>query len=88
MHGLRCSPCLILILFFTGITFTVAENIPLESSTVKGKNSLYGSFVPTTALLDFHSEDLQCLKECFRRNQMGSVGFEIIQEQCEQECHL
>ncbi len=43
---------------------------------------------PRSQLYRVSPVDPQCVDDCMRRNQMHSVGFEVIQRQCLQECDI
>jgi len=90
MRGSRFFASIFLILSFTYATFIIAGDTQLGSDTIQGKEPLSGSSAQNTplALFAVQPEDTKCVDDCFRRNQMGSVGFEIIQDQCERECNL
>ncbi len=81
--------CLILVTLFIRATFVPAEGVGLlEPIEVKGKEPISGKVGQNSSfpLVGVQPKDSQCIEECIRRNQMASVGFEIIQQQCRQEC--
>lgn len=69
---LKMSPLVMGVLIFICVDFAVAED---SQSTLP-------------AITSSQPENQKCIAQCLRRNQMGSVGFEIIQEQCRKECRF
>ena len=65
-----------------------AEDNQLKDPPLKGKEALYGGGNQSIyfALEDAQPETLKCIDECIRRNQMASVGFAMIEEQCKSGC--
>ncbi|MBM9520849.1 HEAT repeat domain-containing protein [Desulforhopalus vacuolatus] len=79
---------LMLLLIFTNLLCAVAD--PAEKSKMMGKDSIYGDSRPNRfpAISVDSFGNLNCLEKCMQRNKMASVGFEAIQEQCQQSCDL
>jgi hypothetical protein len=79
---------LILLALLSSTTSVVAKDVSSRGNqTARGKESIatglgQNSFLP---LVEVQPENSKCLDDCFRRNQMVSVGFEIIKQQCRLE---
>lgn len=90
MHLSKLSSSVTLILLLVGTAIVFAGNNQLEDQDVKGKEALYEGAEQDNYLAVFEvpPEEMKCIDVCMRNNQMASVGFSIIADQCESECHL
>lgn len=88
---MNSMPGMLLMLFFTCLmSNSVAADNQHASGLLKGKEPIYDNSGNNTSfpVIDIQPVNTQCLEKCIRRNQMASVGFHVIQEQCRRECDL
>jgi len=90
MHVYKHFPAIISMLCLICATLGSASDYPQENDKVSGKDPLYDYSSPNSLLGDLGnaSGNLNCIKKCIKQNQMASIGFEVIQEQCQQACDL
>lgn len=83
-------PAIITMAFLVFSTLANASDAPPENTKTRGKEPLYDSSNPSSLLGDLGSAsgNSNCISKCIQQNQMASVGFEVIQEQCRQACSL
>lgn len=67
-----------------------ASDDPPESGERRGKNSIYGVSRSNILLEELSNAggSINCIERCVKENQIASVGFEAIQEQCRLTCYL
>ncbi|MBU1054458.1 MAG: HEAT repeat domain-containing protein [Proteobacteria bacterium] len=89
MHILKLSLYITLILLYISSNFVVAGSNQRENPPVKGKEALNGEIEKNSfPIIEMQPDTSICLEACIRRNQMASVGFAVIQEQCRLECNF
>ncbi|MCP3929881.1 MAG: HEAT repeat domain-containing protein [Bacteroidetes bacterium] len=77
-------------LFLVFSTLVNASGAPPDNGKSKGKDPIYINSKQNKLLgdLGYASGNTNCIEKCIKQNQMASVGFEVIQAQCQQACDL
>jgi len=90
MHIYRHLSAIISILLLIFGTLVSASGDPPENGKLRGKDPLYdySSQHKLLGALGNSSGTSNCIEKCIKQNQMASVGFEVIREQCRQACNL
>lgn len=90
MHIYKLFFAMISMLFLIFATFVWASDDPPDNGKLRGKDPIYDDSRQNNLPWDLGdaSGNSNCIKKCIKQNQMASVGFEVIQEQCRQACNL
>jgi HEAT repeat protein len=90
MHVYKHFPAIISILCLIFATLVSASDYPPENDKTRGKDPLYDYSSQHNLLgaLGNSSGTSNCIDKCIQQNQMASVGFEVIQDQCRQACNF
>jgi len=90
MHVYKYLPAIISIIGLFFATLVSASDYPPENDKLRGKDPLYDYSNPNILLGDLGnaSGNSNCIEKCIQQNQMASVWFEVIQEQCSQASNL
>jgi HEAT repeat protein len=90
MHVYKHFPTIIMMLFLIFGTLAGASDDVPDNSKLKGKDPIYENSRPNNLLgnLGDASGNSNCIAKCIKKNQMASVGFEVIQAKCQQACDL
>jgi len=81
---------MISMLFLILAALVSASDDPPDNGKLKGKNPIYENLKQNNLFggLGDAPGNLDCIEKCIERNQMASVAFKAIQEQCHQKCSL
>ncbi len=90
MYVHKHFPPMVSMLFFILVTLVGSSHAQSDNGKLSGKDPIYKDSRQNDLLNNLYnaSGDTSCIAKCIKRNQMASVGFEVIQERCRQVCNI